>query len=851
MFSTFARLGRVAFLVIVLPAVMMTSACQDASSPSPDSSSTSTASSDEASTPGDAPSSPWPAVEREADPEVERFVEDVLSRMTLERKVGQIIQAEIKHVTPEEVRDYALGSVLNGGGSFPDDDGRAAVSDWVELSRQLHAAALEAGGGDPAIPLLWGTDAVHGHNNVFGATLFPHNIGLGATRDAELVRAIGRATAEQVSATGIDWNFAPTVAVSRDLRWGRAYESFSSNPALVAELGRAAIIGLQGEPGNDWLKPPRVLATAKHFVGDGGTHKGEDQGDARMSEEALADVHGRPYPEAIRAGVQTVMASFSSWNGEKMHGHRYLLTEVLKGRMGFDGLVIGDWNGHAQVPGCSVTDCLTALEAGVDLFMVPEDWRAFHDTLLEHARNGNLPIERLDDAVRRILRVKKRAGLFHRTVQGKDRLPDSEAHAALARRAVRQSLVLLKNDNSALPINPGSKILVVGDGADDIGKQSGGWTLDWQGVKDDNDRFPNAQSIYAGIAEQVRAAGGETRLGESAAEGFEPDAVIAVYGEDPYAEGQGDIETLEFQPGTRDALKQLDRVGQLEVPVVSVFLSGRPLWTNPELNRSDAFVAAWLPGTEASGIADVLLSSPDGAIQHDFSGQLSFAWPAVPGPDDQGAVPPLFDVGFGLDYASHSELRDLDEDAMAPLDDDSMPTTGDWVLFDGAARSPWRLAIGPLAGAAEDDSPNPLEVALTDRHLQGDARRVTWSGEAAGAVALVTDSPIDLRPFYEDNAVLRFDLRPDRPLPEDLFMRIDCGPGCAGEIELAPTLREAVADEWRTVRVDLACLIDDGARMAAVQGLTVLATTQQARISVADIRLERDAADDADLRCTP
>lgn len=796
-----------------------------------------------------AAASPWPHIQAESDPEVERFVDDLLSRMSLERKVGQIIQAEIKHVTPEDVRDYALGSVLNGGGSFPGGDGRAGVSDWVDLSERMHSAALEAGDGDPAIPLLWGTDAVHGHNNVFGATVFPHNVALGATRDAELVRAIGRATAEQVAATGIDWNFAPTLAVSRDLRWGRAYESFSSDPAIVTELGRAAIVGLQGEPGDAWLETPRVLATAKHFVGDGGTFEGVDQGDARLPEDVLADIHGRPYPVAIKAGVQTVMASFSSWQGRKMHGHRYLLTDVLKGRLGFDGFVIGDWNGHGQVPGCSVTDCLEALEAGVDMFMVPEDWRAFRDTLLEHARNGRLPMERLDDAVRRILRVKKRAGLFDQPVPaGRDQLPNVDAHTALARRAVRQSLVLLKNNDGVLPLDPGSKILVVGDGADDIGKQSGGWTLDWQGVKDANDRFPKGRSIYAGIAEQVTAAGGEVRLGESALSDFEPDAVIAVYGEDPYAEGQGDVDTLEFQAGSRQALDLLDRLGGIDKPIVSVFLSGRPLWVHPEMNRSDAFVAAWLPGTEGAGVADMLLAGPDGAVQHDFTGRLPFAWPAAPTPAADGAFPELFGVGYGLDYASASDLDSLDETAMAPRRDDRVPESGDWVLFDGAAQPPWELVIGPAVG--ENAPASTVTAEPADRYIQGDARRVAWSGEATGVVALQLAAPLDLSAFGKDNAVLRFDLRPEQMLPEDLALRFDCGHGCGGEISLSVALEDTPVGVWRTLDIDLACLVEAGADLSTLQGLAVMATAREAAISVADIRLVRDAADTADLRCS-
>ena len=786
--------------------------------------------------------SPWPRIEPEVDADVEAFVDDLLSRMSLERKVGQIIQAEIQHVTVGAVRDYGLGAVLNGGGSFPDTDDRASVGDWSALSRKLHAAALEAGDHGPAIPLLWGTDAVHGHNNVYGATVFPHNVGLGATRNAELVREIAAATAEQVSATGIDWNFAPTLAVARDLRWGRTYESFSSDPALVTELGRAAIVGLQGEPGVDFLEPPKVIATAKHFVGDGGTVEGEDQGDTRLPEDELFEIHGRPYPAALEAGVQTVMASFSSWNGRKMHGHRYLLTDVLKGRMGFDGFVIGDWNGHGQLPGCTVSDCLEAFEAGVDMFMVPEDWRVFHDNFLAHAREGRLSQDRLDDAVRRILRVKARAGLFDRDVTGAEQLPNSEAHAELARRAVRQSLVLLKNQDKLLPIDPGTKVLVVGEAADDIGQQSGGWTLDWQGREGANEDFPNAQSIYVGLAEQVRAAGGQIERGEVEAEGFEPDVVIAIYGEPPYAEGLGDLDALEFQAGTREAIELLESARAYGVPVVSVFISGRPLWVNPELNRSEAFVAAWLPGTEGGGVADVLLRAPDGAIQHDFSGRLPFDWPAQPTPGPEGFAA-LFERGFGLTYDEAHVMQALPEADMAPLLDDVIPDEGDWMLFDGKATSPWSLFV-----QGNNNSAAPA-VEPTDREIQGDARRLTWADGAPGMVALAARPAVDLNGFVDDRAVLAYDVRPESELPEPVTARLNCGFGCGSEpVDLTGILAAAPDDEWREIRIDLACFDSGNADLSKVSMLELLATFN-AQLSLARVRLERDALDRADLVC--
>jgi len=804
------------------------------------------------------PPAPWPEASPTRDAETERFVEDILDRMSLEQKIGQIIQAEIQHVSPGEAGEFGLGSVLNGGGSFPGLDRRASIERWTALASEFQQASRQPmEQGLPVIPLLWGTDAVHGHNNVFGATIYPHNIGLGATRNPALVEAIGRATAADVAATGIDWTFAPTLAVARDLRWGRAYESFSSDPGLVTELGRAAVIGFQGEPGEDWLGESRVLATAKHFVGDGGTVDGIDQGDTRLPEQQLAAIHGLPYGAALEAGVQTVMASFSSWNGRKMHDHGYLLTEVLKDRMGFDGFVVGDWNGHGQIPGCTITDCLPALEAGVDMFMVPEDWREFRTTMLEHARSGRMSMDRLNDAVRRILRVKKRAGLFDGPTQGAAALPEPEAHAALARRAVRQSLVLLKNNDQVLPVDPGQRVLVVGDGADDIGKQSGGWTLDWQGVTGTNESFPNGQSIYQGIAEEVRKAGGQVHLGENGAAEFGPDVVIVVVGEEPYAEGQGDVPTLEFQPGSRAALDMLERLDALGAPIATVFLSGRPLWVNPELNRSDAFIAAWLPGTEGAGVADVLLADGTGRAQHEPRGKLSFAWPATPLPNPDGEFPTLFEVGYGLSYGDVAALEALPEDAMAPRTE-STAEDDDVVLFDGSAASPWRLVLRDASTEALVDAsgqtartsgPAALIITPTDRNLQGDARRLAWPGDSEDALLLVTEEPLDLRARRDRNAAIAFDIRLESEAPHPIHFAIECKESCAGRVSLAEDLEQLPSRQWQRVRIKLDCLESAGADLSNVSSVFAISAGGPAELSVADIRIEAEGGAGAIVGC--
>ncbi|MBV8876293.1 MAG: glycoside hydrolase family 3 protein, partial [Gammaproteobacteria bacterium] len=409
------------------------------------------------------------------DPRLDARVEQLLAHMTPAQKVGQLIQADIGSITPDDLVHYPLGSILNGGNSSPRDDKFAAPSEWLSLADRFYEASRAAAAD--GLPVVWGTDAVHGHNNVLGATLFPHNIGLGATRDPQLIRRIGEITALEVRVTGLDWVFSPTVAVVRDARWGRTYESYAENPGLVREFAAALVEGLQGVAGTrQFLDAAHVLATAKHFLGDGGTEDGRDQGNNTASEAELRDVDAAGYEAALRAGVQTIMVSYSSWQGVKMHGNHALLTEVLKGRMGFDGLLIGDWNGHAQLPGCTAVRCAPAINAGIDVLMAPEGWAELHANLLWQVRQGEVPERQVDDAVRRMLRVKLRAHLDSegrpsaRPFAGHYELLGAPEHRAVARQAVRESLVLLKNGHHLLPLSPRARVLVAGDAADSIAR---------------------------------------------------------------------------------------------------------------------------------------------------------------------------------------------------------------------------------------------------------------------------------------------------------------------------------------------------------------------------------------------
>ncbi len=592
--------------------------------------------------------------------QIRERVEDLLRRMSLDRKIGQMTLAERAFVTPDDVRVHHLGAVLSGAGSSP---GANRPSDWVDMIDALWAASM--GDGGPAIPILYGVDAVHGHNNVRGATIFPHNIGLGAASDLDLIGRVARVTAREVLATGVDWTFAPTLAVAGDPRWGRTYESYSEDPDVVTAHAGRMVAGLQRN-GDE----PGVLACAKHWVGDGGTTRGEDQGDTCMSECDLRRIHAAPYYAALEAGVMTIMVSYNGWNGERCHGHRYLLTELLKQEMGFAGLLVSDWDAVEQLDADYGRAVARAANAGIDLFMVPERWRQFIDELRTQVESGAVPMARIDDAVRRILSVKFAAGLFEASRPASRPMADhgsfgSAEHRAVAREAVRKSLVLLKNEGGLLPLDRSARILVAGKNAHDVGHQCGGFTVTWQGTSG-NGAVEGGTSIWEGIR---AVAPGATLSVDGSGGGTDVDVAIVVIGERPYAEGLGDLRpppgeatdgasprpgprphepygaTLELATLHPEDLRTLGRIAARGIPIVAVLVSGRPLIVNRELAASTAFVAAWLPGSEGRGIADVLFGD------HDFQGRLAFSWPSGEAGTRSPAEPPsgiIFARGYGL-----------------------------------------------------------------------------------------------------------------------------------------------------------------------------------------------------------
>jgi beta-glucosidase len=576
------------------------------------------------------------------DPQVKKL----LSQMTFEEKIGQMTQAEhggLKDIT--DVEKYYLGSILSGGSSDPENGN--SLQAWTDLydNYQKHALKTRLG-----IPLLYGIDAVHGHNNVLGAVIFPHNIGLGCTRDPKLVERIARITAIEVRATGINWTFSPCVTVPQDIRWGRTYEGFSENSELVKILGEAAVRGYQS---SDLKNPLSILACAKHYAGDGGTIFGSseltkmlDQGDTCVDEATLRKIHLSPYITAVQAGVSSIMPSYSSWNGVKCSASKHLLTKVLKEELGFEGFLISDYIAIKQINPDYKTAVEISISAGMDMAMEPKSYREFFTAIKELVEQGKVPMSRIDDAVTRILRVKFAMGLMDKnksvfTDRSLHKKFGSAEHREVARQAVRQSLVLLKNERNTLPISKKvTRIHVSGKSADDIGNQCGGWTIDWQGRSGDvtTDGTTILQAVKNTVSKDTKVTFSKDGTGADGA-----DIGVVVIGETPYAEGKGDVAGPILAKEDIETVNNMKKAG---IPVVVILISGRPLIINDVLERADAFIAAWLPGTEGQGVADILFGD------YRPTGKLSFSWPRSVSQIGAGAAKkePLFVYGYGLTY---------------------------------------------------------------------------------------------------------------------------------------------------------------------------------------------------------
>ena len=564
----------------------------------------------------------------------------LLAQMTLDEKIGQMVQADLNCVTNRaDIQKYGFGSMLSGGDSKPPENTPAG---WLATCNELQSWALKT---RLKIPLIYGIDAVHGHNDVIGTVIFPHHIGLGATRNARLVEQAEHVTAEEVAGTGIRWAFAPCMAVVQDERWGRTYESYGQDPQLVSELGAAAVKGFQGELLS--AKPDSVLACAKHFIGDGGTQGGKDQGNTVCDEATLRKLYLPPYRAAVKAGVGSIMVSYSSWNGEKMHANKYLLTDVLKGQLGFKGFLISDWAAIDQISPDYKKDVEVAINAGLDMIMIPigpgktNNYLEFIQDLKALVAEGNVPQSRIDDAVSRILRIKFQMGLFENayTDPALTAQIGSPEHRAVARECVQQSLVLLKNSAHTLPLAKNLKhLVVIGNGADDLAMQCGGWTITWQGAG----QLTRGTTVLQAIRQTV-SPGTEVTFSPDGSDVKNADAVVALIGEIPYAEMKGDRTNLDLSTEDEALVEKAKSSG---APVTTILISGRPLILGSALDASDAFIAAWLPGTEGQGVADVLF----GEVKP--TGKLPREWPKN---NDQLAAnkmesKPLFKFGFGLTY---------------------------------------------------------------------------------------------------------------------------------------------------------------------------------------------------------
>lgn len=823
--------------------------------------------------------SDWPAIHSAIakDETIEKRVREILEKMTLDEKIGQMLQPDFREITPEEVIQYKIGSVLNGGGGWPANNKHALASSWViEADKYWLATDKAFEGRGFKIPFMWATDAVHGHNNVYQATIFPHNIGLGATHDTDLIYRIGKATAIEVATTGLDWTFAPTVAVPRDDRWGRTYEGYSEDPSIVYAYAREMVRGLQGSA-SELKGQHHVISTVKHFVGDGGTLYGVDRGDTHYSEDDLRNIHAAGYFSGLDAGAQVVMASFNSWKNDKnsakgiqvgtdyngkLHGSYYMLTQVLKDKMGFDGVVISDWNGHSEIAGCSMGACEAAVMAGIDILMVTarKDWMSFRTSLLDGVNNKTIPISRIDDAVRRILRVKMRAGMWdkpmpsQRTLAGKQTMLGNSEHRSLAREAVRKSLVLLKNKNSILPLNRELKVLVAGSAANDISKQVGGWSLTWQGTENNLPDFPGALTVAGAIEKAVGKHNVMTLFSTPSDLKEKPDVAIVTLGEDPYAEWLGDIpdnKTMSYSDMKKsyaEDLKLLKNLNKEGIPTVVILLSGRPLYVNEEINLSDAFVAAWLPGTEAEGITDVLFRDANGLINNDFQGKLSFSWPAhkcattinrtptnVPEwqrpkfEQKPGKENILFNFGDGLTYRktslSAANYQDLDN---LPLDNRQLGcressvakspiATRSLELFGEKASDEHRLRMGDESNwTGTEVSMNSesrmqfISVRPVDYKRQQDAREVTFmgTGQNTGAsIQLQTTNVkgLDRNDYLKANSNLMVTLRLKKKPDNKMDIGMQCGWPCAASITINDTLNTLPLNKWITLSIPLTC----------------------------------------------
>ncbi len=825
----------------------------------------------------------------------ENWVEATLAQMTLDEKLGQMIQAEVQQLDPADIGRYKIGSALNGSGVWPNKDRFSSPQAWAEMIDRYFMASAESFRGRPfSIPFAWATDAIHGHNNLHRATIFPHNIGLGATRDPDLVQRIGQVTATELAASGMDWTFAPTVAVPLDARWGRFYEGYAQDATVVADFAGAMVRGLQGTGATSRSHDTAVLSSVKHWIGDGGTRWGIDRGNNFCSEQELIELHSAGYRSALEAGAQVVMVSFSSWEHEtnydhaplvgsaynfKLHGSRYLITDVLKKQLGFDGIVLTDWDGHCEVSKCTLKDARYCINAGADMLMVEArgDWLAILDQTKRDLEEGHISPERIADAVRRILRVKYRTHLAERprpseraAVKNAASIIGSNQHREVARESVRKSAVLLKNNGGLLPLAANARILLAGSAAHSFSKQMGGWSLHWHSNELQQEDFPAATTLGQALHEAI-VSGSVTELNPG--ESLDPssvDCAVVVFGEDAYSEMLGDIrpwDTLEYaalKPSYAEDLALLRRLHEKKIPIVSVFFTGRPLYLNEEINLSHAFVIAWLPGMACEGITDLLVRAEDGTIRHDFQGTLPCAWPATPygfrltnaldtkvddlHPEYAGDQEILFDLGYGLqvnqpDSHVDAPLYPLNQHDASPIPPRAL---NDLVLLGPNAdpRFTCRIAGNGFWVGADVSRNAPTDALLGtlepfDYLGKNDAFHVFFNGRIASLYFQFPRWNIeDMRGFLIAGAALVLSLRIHELSPGPVrFSAHNCFPS-KGIYDATTLVQNAPIGEWIRLRVPLADIAASGSDFSKVNVPFMLHTQARIRFDIGDLRWE-------------
>ena len=821
---------------------------------------------------------------------LESYVETTLEQMTIDEKLGQMIQAEVQQLHPTDIETYKIGSALNGAGVWPTKDRYSSPAAWASMIDAYWTASKQSFSQRPFdIPFAWATDAVHGHNNLFNATVFPHNIGLGATRDPDLLRRIGEITASELSASGMDWTFAPTVAIPLDARWGRFYEGYSQDPAIVSVLAGEMVLGLQGKLGT--AVADSVLSSIKHWIGDGGTRWGIDRGVNFCSEEDLYRLHAVGYQAALKAGAQVVMVSFSSWNHEnnydhapntglpynyKLHGSHYLITEVLKKQMRFDGIVLTDWDGHCEISKCSLKDARYCINAGADVLMVEArgDWLAILDQTKRDLAAGFITQARIDDAVRRVLRVKQRAALKNKqrpvdraAVRKASQIVGSAQHRSVAREAVRKSVVLLKNDNDLLPLHRQQRILAAGSALDSLSKQLGGWSLHWHSNELAQEEFPTATTLLQSLQQELPVEQLSRYQDEMELDRNLYDVAIVAIGEDAYSEMLGDIRpwnSLEYaalKPSYAQDLALLRRLNGAGIPIVCVYFGGRPLYLNKEINLATSFLVTWLPGIAGEGITDVILRSPDSKVQNDFLGRLSCAWPATPfgfrlsksysdevsskHPKYDGDSEILFPIGYGLSVneTSSTNLGALPlyrEELDAPP-----PRAKRSLVFLGPnedARYTCRIAgNGFWVGA------DVSRVATTEALLgrveplsylgDNDALRVYFNGRIASLYLQLPHWDVeDMRGYLSAAADLVFDLRMHtRGKGPVRLSAHNCFPS-VGVYDATSIFASLPLETWAEVRLPLSSLAATGSDFRQINVPFMLHTEAELRFDIGHLR---------------